>query len=210
VELAVANKSDAPGFWYRLRHPFAGPEFEQSHYRLRPEPFLSPEAAALLRELNLQGASRGLIACPHVPLDKLFYSAAWGRRRTRELREIQGLLADIALFREADFAAVLLVEVTGAGWERGKRLRDKRLRRLSEAASVPLARWPEDQLPTPQRVRSFLDQHLADAAAPPPPAPLCPRCGAAMVLRTARKGTEDERPFWGCTGYPECRGTRPR
>jgi len=27
-----------------------------------------------------------------------------------------------------------------------------------------------------------------------------------MALRTARKGCKEGQQFWGCTGYPECRG----
>lgn len=41
------------------------------------------------------------------------------------------------------------------------------------------------------------------------PAPVCPLCGKAMVLRTARKGKHADSQFWGCSGYPDCRGTRP-
>lgn len=37
---------------------------------------------------------------------------------------------------------------------------------------------------------------------------VCPNCGKPMVLRTARKGQKAGQPFWGCTGYPDCRGTR--
>jgi len=37
----------------------------------------------------------------------------------------------------------------------------------------------------------------------------CPLCGTLMVLRTARKGGRAGSRFWGCSGYPECRGTRP-
>jgi len=33
--------------------------------------------------------------------------------------------------------------------------------------------------------------------------PCCPECGRAMARRESKHG-----PFWGCTGYPECRGTR--
>jgi four helix bundle suffix protein len=44
--------------------------------------------------------------------------------------------------------------------------------------------------------------------APRAPSPACPRCGKPMVRRTARKGAQIGSPFWGCTGYPECRGTR--
>lgn len=38
-------------------------------------------------------------------------------------------------------------------------------------------------------------------------APACSACGKAMVLRTARKGVRTGSQFWGCSGYPECRGT---
>lgn len=39
-------------------------------------------------------------------------------------------------------------------------------------------------------------------------APACPTCGKPMVLRTARKGKNAGSQFWGCAGYPNCRGTR--
>lgn len=36
----------------------------------------------------------------------------------------------------------------------------------------------------------------------------CPECGAPMVKRTARKGSNAGSKFWGCSRFPECRGTR--
>jgi predicted RNA-binding Zn-ribbon protein involved in translation (DUF1610 family) len=36
----------------------------------------------------------------------------------------------------------------------------------------------------------------------------CPQCGSAMVKRTAKKGINAGESFWGCTGYPKCKGTR--
>lgn len=36
--------------------------------------------------------------------------------------------------------------------------------------------------------------------------PPCPRCGQAMVLRTAKSGRNAGRQFWGCSGYPRCKG----
>jgi four helix bundle suffix protein len=38
--------------------------------------------------------------------------------------------------------------------------------------------------------------------------PACPTCGKPMVLRTARQGKQSGSQFWGCSGYPECRGMR--
>ena len=37
------------------------------------------------------------------------------------------------------------------------------------------------------------------------PKPFCPKCSKPMVQRTSKKGE----PFWGCSGYPNCKGTRP-
>jgi hypothetical protein len=38
--------------------------------------------------------------------------------------------------------------------------------------------------------------------------PVCPRCGEAMVLRTAKHGPNPGGQFWGCPKYPQCRFTR--
>jgi restriction system protein len=36
--------------------------------------------------------------------------------------------------------------------------------------------------------------------------PVCPVCGKNMVLRTAQKGKRTGKQFWGCSGYPDCKG----
>jgi len=41
-----------------------------------------------------------------------------------------------------------------------------------------------------------------------PAAPSCPRCNKPMRQRTARQGPNAGKPFWGCSGYPDCKGTR--
>lgn len=38
---------------------------------------------------------------------------------------------------------------------------------------------------------------------------VCPKCAAAMVLRTAQRGPTAGSTFWGCTRFPACRGVRP-
>ena len=40
------------------------------------------------------------------------------------------------------------------------------------------------------------------------PIPQCPKCGAPMVLRKARRGPNAGSQFWGCSRFPPCRGTR--
>lgn len=36
------------------------------------------------------------------------------------------------------------------------------------------------------------------------PAKLCPKCGAKMVKRTAKRGANVGSQFWGCSRYPKC------
>ena len=38
----------------------------------------------------------------------------------------------------------------------------------------------------------------------PEPAPACPQCAQPMRRRRSAKGE-----FWGCTAYPDCKGTKP-
>ncbi len=40
-------------------------------------------------------------------------------------------------------------------------------------------------------------------------APACPYCGKPMRRRTARQGPHSGQGFWGCSAYPDCKGTRP-
>jgi restriction system protein len=39
--------------------------------------------------------------------------------------------------------------------------------------------------------------------------PSCPLCSKPMTRRVAGKGANVGQPFWGCTGFPGCRGTKP-
>lgn len=43
----------------------------------------------------------------------------------------------------------------------------------------------------------------SDANVPP-----CPICGEPMILRTRKSGRRPGEAFWGCSHYPDCRGTR--
>jgi len=48
--------------------------------------------------------------------------------------------------------------------------------------------------------------HPSDPSDPSDSVPPCPECGKAMVLRTAQKGKNTGKQFWGCSGYPDCKG----
>lgn len=40
-------------------------------------------------------------------------------------------------------------------------------------------------------------------------APKCPKCDRPMLRRMQKKGRMQGREFWGCSGYPECKGLLP-
>jgi four helix bundle suffix protein len=76
-----------------------------------------------------------------------------------------------------------------------------------EAAFVEDGGYSE-QLAT-ERLRRRKDQ--SDRSNPSDPSdlqpPNCPTCGALMALRTAKSGKTPGSQFWGCTKYPDCKGT---
>ncbi len=37
---------------------------------------------------------------------------------------------------------------------------------------------------------------------------LCPKCGSTMMLKTTKQGANAGSRFWGCSNFPQCRGTR--
>ena len=67
-----------------------------------------------------------------------------------------------------------------------------------------------EQLAAMRRAERARQQGSNPAVPPqlPADAPRCPKCGQTMVLRTARQGPNAGSQFWGCSDYPNCRGTR--
>lgn len=57
-------------------------------------------------------------------------------------------------------------------------------------------------------VARLAERSKQDPADQTPRAPDCPLCSKPMALRTARKGPHAGSQFWGCSAYPECKGTR--
>lgn len=61
-----------------------------------------------------------------------------------------------------------------------------------------------EQLAT-ERLKARSRQRAGHAGAIPD----CPQCGKPMALRTAKSGKHPGSQFWGCTAYPDCRGSLP-
>lgn len=86
-----------------------------------------------------------------------------------------------------------------------KLLEGKALLALIKQAQAARART------SPKAVAPKPDAPRPTAAAPPnaDSALGCPKCGANMVRRTAKRGSSAGNEFWGCRTYPDCRGIRP-
>ena len=78
-------------------------------------------------------------------------------------------------------------------------LRDAKVsaRKAPAAAPSPVVPTAPSQIPA------------AAIAVAPALAPECPLCGKSMLQRTAQRGASAGNRFWGCAGFPACRGTRP-
>ena len=74
--------------------------------------------------------------------------------------------------------------------------------------------WVFDEFPFWFNGRGFtealtaerLKQRTADSLSAD--APQCPVCGKPMLKRMAKKGLNSGKPFWSCSDYPNCTGTR--
>lgn len=67
-------------------------------------------------------------------------------------------------------------------------------------------RRPQAQATTATAPVSPVAPVVTSAAAPDTLTPACPKCGCAMVIRTAHRGPNAGSRFWGCPSYPRCRG----
>lgn len=61
----------------------------------------------------------------------------------------------------------------------------------------------------PDRSPQSSPMRPASRGDPKTPDPICPICSKPMVRRVAKRGANAGGEFWGCTGYPTCKVTRP-
>ncbi len=80
---------------------------------------------------------------------------------------------------------------------------------LIRAVQVPSAQTPTTSHAASAAVRSPVQMIKDGPAQDVDPKKVCPKCGAEMVLRTAKRGPNLGHQFWGCSRFPECRATLP-
>ena len=63
-----------------------------------------------------------------------------------------------------------------------------------------------EQLATARLAERSRKRDPSDRPNPSDKIPSCPKCGKPTALRTAKSGKTAGKQFWGCTGYPDCKG----
>jgi len=76
---------------------------------------------------------------------------------------------------------------------------------ISEKKSACLKKMIMDPEETKQEIESKkVETSVSENSEPDK---VCPRCGKKLILRTAKKGVNAGKQFWGCSGFPKCRYT---
>lgn len=156
-----------------------------------------------------------------VSLGDLFYvrsnDASEFRTYTNKIdrKHVDFLLCDAKTMRP-----IVGIELDDKSHQRNDRqTRDEFVEQVYRAAKLPLVRFPVKFSYSTAEISAALKPFLnVNAAIPslepaskttepaPVKAPACPKCGREMVLRTVRNGANQGEQFWGCPGYPNCRG----
>ena len=101
------------------------------------------------------------------------------------------------------------IELDDSSHARGDRqARDAFVQQVFEASGLPLLRFPAQHAYNIAEVAARLSPFFAEGALPPAlpvsqdtiSAPLCPKCGIPLVIRSSSRGK-----FYGCPNYPKCR-----
>ncbi|HNO80316.1 MAG TPA: DUF2034 domain-containing protein [Phycisphaerae bacterium] len=95
-------------------------------------------------------------------------------------------------------------------------------RSFADGKPIALVEGPElwELVQSVSKASSSIAPHRSSIPAQPKPSPPttspgpsteapphCPKCRALMVLREAKKGPNAGSRFWGCSRFPQCRGT---
>jgi hypothetical protein len=158
------------------------------------------------------------ILCTKVSLGDLFYVKSSDSSKFRTYtNKIDRKHVDFLLCDPNTVRPIVGIELDDKSHQRNDRqARDEFVEGVFEAAHLPLVRVPVKQAYSTAELSALLASYLGKAQSIPSIVevleekkdigPRCPKCGGEMVLRTAKTGANQGGRFWGCKGYPNCRG----
>lgn len=210
--------------------PFLRPKGEKVGetlpYRLRDD-FLSPAEFSFYKVLSSVLGTRFAIQSK-VRLADIFFVARPNENAAYFSRIAQRHL-DFLVCEAATMKPLFGVELDDTSHQRERRQqRDEFVEKVFQAAGLPLLRFAVQREYNPREIAAQVAPLLKDKAAPadvpqpesttPAPAnkdvassaaPMCPKCGVPMVLRTVTQGEYKGRQFYGCPNFPRCREVKP-
>ncbi len=178
--------------------------------------FFSDTEASFYRVLKTMVADY-LVICPKVSLGEIFYvshpneNMSYFNRINR--KHVDYLLCDSNTLRPR-FA----IELDDSSHQRSDRMeRDDFVDEVFSTAGLPLVRVPVKSAYDTRELAETFKMALQkngksegkkqenEAWSAGDPAPFCPKCGQLMILRTAQRGNNAGKRFYGCPNYPRCK-----
>ena len=169
--------------------------------------------------LLLQAVGDWVAVCPKVNLGDLLYVKSKDHSEYRiYTNKIDRKHIDFLLCDPKTVKPILGIELDDKSHRRADRKeRDRFVEHVFAAAKLPLARVPVRHAYNVGELRTLLREKAelngqqpeiqkVQSEPTPAPTPTCPKCNGQMVLRTAKKGPNQGKQFWGCVNYPRCRG----
>lgn len=179
-------------------------------------------------ELNFFHTLRSVVGdqaviCSKVSLGDVFHVTGVDRSKFRAYRnKIDRKHVDFLLCDPGTMRPLVGIELDDRSHQRQDRQdRDAFVGQVFMAARLPLVHIPAKRSYNTQEIFLRIIPHVGEiqeirsavpvksVAATTSREPVCPKCGNPMHLRTAKKGANAGKQFWGCSGYPGCRGVRP-
>ena len=181
-------------------------------YRLRDD-FLSAAERSFYQALIRAVDSRGVVFAKVRLADVLF--VAESQERTTHQNRINQKHIDFLICSPDTLKPLCAVELDDASHGRADRKeRDAFVDSACAAAGLAILHIPAQYAYDVDALRQHVDRLLTAATAPDADdsrsqngnggAPRCPKCGTAMVVRTATRGRHAGQQFYGCPNYPQC------
>jgi hypothetical protein len=197
-------------------------------YRLRDD-FLSPAELSFYHVLSSVISVRGIISVK-VRLADIFFVARPNENKGA-YNAINQKHVDFLVCDPLTMKPLFAVELDDASHNRSDRKeRDDFVDKAFQAASLPLWHIAAQREYNPRDIAAQIAPSIAvkvettsapiasagtsSASAIPvnnaaPAAPVCPKCGVPMVIRTVAQGEHKGKKFYGCVNYPGCREMKP-
>ena len=187
-------------------------------YRLRDD-FLSPAEFSFYKVLTSVGGTR-LTIQSKVRLADIFFVARPNENVAFFNRIAQKHL-DFLVCDSATMKPLFGVELDDSSHKQNNRQeRDEFVESVCKVAGLPLLRLPVQREYSTREIAAqiapFVNDKVGVSSAPESEvnkqvsaAPLCPKCGIPMVVRTVAQGEHKGKQFYGCQNYPRCHERKP-